>query len=154
MYPVILALHSLVRWLVVVSLLFALFRAYRGWFSNNPFSRFDNTVRHWTATIAHTQLIIGGWLYFISPVVDYFLHNYKNAVHYAEIRFFGMEHSSMMLAGIVIITIGSAKAKRRRTDTKKFRTMATWFTIGLLIILCSVPWSFSPFVSRPSFRPF
>lgn len=154
MYSTLLSLHSLTRWLVLASLLFAIFRAYRGWRSRKQFSRFDNSVRHWTATIAHIQLVLGLWLYFISPVTDYFLHNFKDAVHQRDIRFFGMEHITMMLIAIVVITIGSAKTKRRQTDIEKFRTMAIWFSIGLFIILISIPWSFSPFTSRPDFRSF
>jgi heme A synthase len=154
MYPTLLALHSLVRWLLLSSLLFAIFSAYRGWFTKKSFSRFDNSVRHCTATIAHIQLVFGVCLYFISPVVNYFLHHYKEAVHQREIRFFGMEHSLMMLIAVIVITIGSAKANRKEGDTEKFRTIAIWFSIGLFIILTSIPWSFSPLVSRPYFRPF
>lgn len=154
MYSTLLSLHSLVRWFVLASLLFAIFCAYKGWLSKKQFSKFDNSVRHWTATIAHIQIVIGLLLYFVSPIIDYFLHNYNEAVHLREIRFFGMEHSLMMLTAIVIITIGSAKAKRKQTDTEKFKTMAIWFTIGLFIILTSIPWAFSPLASRPYYRPF
>ncbi len=154
MYSTLLFLHSWVRWLVLTSLLFAVFCAYKGLVSKKEFSRFDNAVRHWTATIAHIQLVFGLWLYFISPIVGYFLHNYKDAVHQRQIRFFGMEHSMMMMMAIIIITIGSAKAKRKQTDSAKFKTMAIWYSIGLLIILSSIPWQFSPLVSRPYFRPF
>jgi hypothetical protein len=154
MYPTLLALHSLVRWLVLTSLLYAIFRAYNGWLSKRVFSRFDNAVRHWTTTIAHIQLILGLWLYFISPIVAYFLQHLSTVMHERAIRFFGMEHITMMFIGITLITIGSAKAKRKTTDQEKFRTMAIWFTIALLIILSSVPWSFSPLISRPNFRPF
>ncbi len=154
MYPSLLALHSLTRWLVLSSLLFAIFRGYRGWLSGKTYLKFDDVVRHVTATVAHVQLILGIWLYFISPIVAYFLHNFSTAVHERAIRFFGMEHVTMMLTGIIIITIGSAKAKRKKTDQEKFKTMAIWFTIALLIILSSVPWSFSPLISRPNFRPF
>jgi hypothetical protein len=154
MYPIVLSLHSLIRWLVLTTLLFAIFRAYHGWLSKKIFSRSDDAIRHWTATIAHIQLVFGLWLYFISPIVDYFLHNYKDAVHQRQIRFFGMEHSLMMMTAIVVITIGSAKAKRKQMDNEKFRTMAIWLTIGLLIILANVPWPFSPLVNRPYFRPF
>jgi len=154
MYNTVLSVHSLVRWLVVTSLVISLFRAYRGWLTNKVFTRLDNAMRHWTATICHIQLIFGLWLYFISPVITNFLNNFKEAVHQREVRFFGMEHSLMMLTGIVVITIGSAKAKRKPTDREKFRTMAIWFTVGTLIILSSVPWSFSPMTSRPDFRGF
>lgn len=152
MYNPLLALHSLTRWLVLVSLLFAIYRTYRGWLLNKPFLKFDNTVRYITVTVAHVQLIIGLWLYFISPIVHYFLQNFHTAVHERQIRFFGMEHITVMLTAIVLITIGSAKAKRKTTDKEKFKTMAIWFSIGLLLILSSIPWAFSPLISRPYFR--
>jgi len=152
MYIILLAIHSFVRWLVLASLFFAIYRGYSGWFSDKLFSKFDSTVRLVTATITHIQLGIGLCLYFISPIINYFLHNYKDAVKVGEIRFFGMEHSLMMLMGIIIVTIGSVKVKNK--DKEKFRTMAIWFSIGLLVILISIPWNFSPLASRPYFRPF
>jgi cytochrome c biogenesis factor len=154
MYATLLFFHSLTRWLVLCSLIFAIFRGYRGWLWRKPYLKFDDRVRHITATIAHIQLILGGWLYFISPVVAYFLHNFSVAMHERAIRFFGMEHITMMLIGITLITIGAAKAKRKKDDREKFKTMAIWFTVALLVILSSVPWSFSPLISRPNFRPF
>lgn len=154
MYSTLLTLHSLFRWLVLVSLLFAIYQAYRGWFSRRAFSAFDNTVRHSTATIVHIQFTLGVILYFISPVVSYFLENFNEAVHEREFRFFGMEHSLMMLVAVVLVTIGSAKAKRQSEARQKFKTMAVYFTIALLIILSSIPWGFSPLVSRPFFRMF
>ncbi|MBT30374.1 MAG: hypothetical protein CMO01_12005 [Thalassobius sp.] len=154
MYQFLLASHSFVRWLVLISLLFALFRAYRGWLNKLAFSQFDNSLRHITATIAHFQLILGLWLYFISPIISYFYSNFSTAVHQREMRFFGMEHITVMLVAIVVITIGSAKAKRKPDDTAKFKTMAIWFSIGLFLILTSIPWEFSPLTSRPSFRSF
>jgi hypothetical protein len=154
MYNILLPLHSLFRWLVVASLLYAIYRAYKGLFTNKLFSPFDNAVRHNTATIAHIQLVIGVWLYLISPIIHYFLHNYKEAVHQREIRFFGMEHNIMMLAAIIIISIGSGSARRKTTDRDKFKTMAIWFSIAFIIILVAVPWKFSPFAARPYFRSF
>jgi hypothetical protein len=154
MYPIILALHSLVRWLVLISLLFSLYKSYYGWSTGKSYTRFDYLVRYWTVFIAHTQLILGLWLYFISPIIHYFLHNFKDAVDMREYRFFGMEHSVIMLTAMVLITIGSAKAKRKQSDREKHKTVAVWFTVGLLIILIAIPWRFSPIVSRPYLRSF
>ena len=154
MFATLLTIHSLTRWLVLISLIYAIYRGYISWKRNKVYSPFDNTVRHWTATIAHIQLTIGLWLYFISPIVDYFLHNFSEAIHQREPRFFGMEHNTMMILAIVIISIGSGKAKRKETDYDKFKTMTVWYTIGLIIILLNIPWSFSPLTSRPDFRLF
>lgn len=154
MYSILLSLHSLVRWLVLASLLYAIINSYLGWRRQREFSGTDNAIRHWTATIVHIQFMLGIALYFLSPIVSYFHNNFKEAVHLREIRFFGMEHSLMMFIAITIITIGSAKAKCKKTDKEKFKTMAIWFSMGLLFILSSIPWSFSPLVNRPDFRGF
>ena len=154
MYSTLLALHSAVRWLVLATLLYALFRAGRGWLGARVFSTWDDTVRRGTAGIAQVQLGLGLWLYGISPIVAYFLGHFREAVHERQLRFFGMEHSSVMLTAVLLLSIGSSKAKRQTGDRAKFRTLALWYGIALLLILSSVPWPFSPLVSRPAFRGF
>lgn len=153
MYNTLLALHSLTRWLVLGSLALALFCAYRGWLLKKTVSKTDNQIRIISAAVAHVQLVLGLTLYFISPIVNYFLHNFKTAVHERVIRFFGLEHITMMLVAIVLITIGSANAKRKPTDEQKFKTWAIWYTVALVIIFFSIPWAFSPLTSRPYYRP-
>ena len=154
MYTTILTLHSIFRWLVLALLMAAIVRAYIGWLGKQEFTNRDNLLRQATASIAHIQLVMGLWLYSVSPLIDYFLRHYKDAVHMRQIRFFGMEHSLMMLVAIIIITIGSVKAKRKTTDIARFKTMAIWFTIGLVVIVANVPWPFSPLVARPWLRLF
>lgn len=154
MYSILLATHSLLRWLVLTSLLYSIFIAYRGWLLKKPYTKVDDLVRSVTTTIVHIQLVIGVWLYCISPVVHYFLHNFSEGVRNRQIRFFGMEHITMMAIAVTVFTIGSSKARRKTVDREKFKTMAIWFTVALPIILSSIPWSFSPLISRPNFRPF
>jgi hypothetical protein len=112
------------------------------------FSKTDNTIRHWTATIAHIQLMIGMTLYFNSPIVKYFMQHFKEAIS----RPFSLIHSTLMLVAIVLITIGSAKSKRQTTDSEKFRTMLVWFSVSLLLIFIGHTLAFSPFSHRPYFR--
>jgi len=140
------------RWLVFLSLLLALFIAYKGYFTKSKFSKTDNSIRHWTATMAHIQLMIGMILYFKSPIIQYFISNFKVAIKDFNLLFFGMMHSSLMLIAIILITIGSALSKRKDTDSDKFKTMVIWFTIALIIIFIAIPWPFSPLASRPYLR--
>jgi hypothetical protein len=138
--------------MILASLIYMLYIAYQGWFKNKLFTKQDNNLKIITVTLVHIQFLIGIWLYFISPLINIFFHDFKNLVHYRQIRFFGIEHNIMMLAAIIIITIGSVKAKNKSTDIEKFKTLAIWFTIGLIIILLSIPWPFSPLAGRPFFR--
>lgn len=154
MYNIALSLHSLFRWFVLAILLFAIFNAYRGLSQKKAFSKTDNAIRHWTATVVHIQLMLGLWVYFISPIIKYFYENLAKAMNQSDMAFFGIYHMATMFLAVVFITIGSASAKRKNTDQEKFRTMLIWFSIGLLIILMAVPWPFSPFAIRPYYRGF
>ncbi|WP_240432977.1 hypothetical protein [Taibaiella koreensis] len=152
MYQTLIFYHSIVRWLVLAALLYGVFRAGTGYVSGRPFTRTDNAVRHWTATIAHVQLLIGMLLYWRSPVIHYFWKHFDTAREDNDTMFFGTIHVLMMLTAIVIVTIGSALAKRRTEARAQFRTMLIWFSLALLLILLAIPWPFSPLAHRPYIR--
>lgn len=154
MYNLILPLHSFVRWLVLISLLAAIFRSYQGWLGGKAYGKFDERLRVATVTILHIQFVLGVFLYAISPITTWFIHHISEGIRLREIRFFGMEHVTMMFIAVAIITVGAAKAKCQITDSNKFRTQAIWLTVGLLVILSSIPWAFSPLVHRPWLRRF
>ncbi|MGA9637867.1 hypothetical protein [Flavobacterium sp.] len=152
MYQTLLFFHSTIRWFLLASLLYAIYRAYKGYTLNVEFSKTDNLVRHWTATIAHTQLVLGIILYTQSPIIKYFWHNFYKAIHNLDSAFFGLLHIILMLTAIILITVGSALSKRKTTDKEKFKTMLIWFLVTLLIIFIAIPWPFSPLANRPYFR--
>lgn len=152
MYEALLTMHSYVRWLVLVALLLAIYRAGKGYISKATFTPTDNAVRHWAATIAHIQLLIGIILYFSSPVTKYFWANLKEAAPHKQFTFFSVIHMLLMLTAIVFITIGSAMAKRKHADQHKFKTMLIWFSLALAVVFIGIPWPFSPLANRPYFR--
>jgi hypothetical protein len=154
MFSVLLFFHSLFRWFVLGSLLYAIYRAYRGCYNLVPFTKIDNSIRHWTATTAHIQLMLGIIIYSKSDTVKPLFRAIANTGHITEPVFFGVIHISMMLSAIIVITIGSARAKRQATHHEKFRTMLIWFSIALALIFIAIPWPFSPFAHRPYLRSF
>jgi len=152
MYSIFLVLHSLFRWLVVISLLFAIWRGWNGYRKKLPFRSFDNGVRHWTATIAHVQLVLGMILYTQSPLIKLFWKAVRTTPVYFDALFFGIFHAAGMLLTIVLITVGSALAKRKPDDYAKYKTMLIWFFAAFIVILVLVPWPFSPLSKRPFLR--
>ncbi|QSW89722.1 hypothetical protein J0383_02645 [Flavobacterium endoglycinae] len=152
MHQSILICHSFMRWLVLLSLLYSIYRAYKGYFFQLSFTKTDNLIRHWTATIAHIQLLFGILVYVQSPIVKYFWRNFKDGIQNLDMAFFGLIHIVLMLAAVIFITIGSALAKRKLSDGQKFKTMLIWFTIALIIIFIAIPWPFSPLANRPYIR--
>jgi drug/metabolite transporter (DMT)-like permease len=69
-----------------------------------------------------------------------------------DFTFFSLIHIALMFAAIIVLTVGSAMAKRQGSDRQKFRTMLMWFIFALVIILIAIPWPFSPLAKRPLIR--
>ncbi len=142
------------KWIVLLTLTISIVNSLYGYYRNSAFSKASNSLRHWTATMAHIQLLLGITLYVQSPITKYFWNNFSQATENSDGLFFGLIHMLLMLVAIVVITIGSAKAKRKESNKDKFKTIALWFTVGLVLILIAIPWPFSPLANRPYIRLF
>jgi hypothetical protein len=152
MYQMFLWSHSWLRWLVLAAILYALYRAAIGYQTKRLFSGTDNAIRHWTATIVHIQFIAGMVVYIKSPIVRYYWKNISEMAGEWSVHFFVWMHPLLMFSATVLITVGSALAKRKQGDREKFGIILFWFALTLLIILLAVPWPFSPLAERPYFR--
>ncbi|WP_294347034.1 hypothetical protein [Sphingobacterium sp.] len=153
-YPFILAMHSLWRWEVLIVLTISLVNFFYKRKKELPFSPTDQFLVKITVSSFYIQLVLGFSLYVLSPITQYFLQHFDEAVHLRQIRFFGMEHSSMMIIAAICLTLGALKSKNADTNDRRFKILLIWFGLALLIVLSSIPWEFSPLTSRPSFRSF
>lgn len=154
MYSTLLILHTIVRWLVVISLITAIGSAYHGYRTQRAFTAVDHLFRHWTATFAHIQLVIGMVLYMKSPLVQFFWKNPSEAIQSNDGPFYALIHALTMLIGIVVLTVGSALTKRKQTDHERFKTMLLWFGIAFVLFFIAIPWPFSFLAQRPYMRLF
>ncbi|MEL6626394.1 MAG: hypothetical protein AAFS00_03275 [Bacteroidota bacterium] len=152
MYTTLLVVHNLLRWVVLLILVYAIIRSLVKMRGNRDWLRFDHRLRLWTVTLVHIQFLWGVILYFVSPLSKQFMSEFPASMSNAGLRHFGMEHTFMMIVSVVIITIASAKAKRKTKPSDKFRTMGVGFLIGLMVMLIAIPWPGSPLGARPLFR--
>ena len=141
MYNGLVHAHSGLRWVVLVLLLAAILNAAKSQ-SSGRYVKKDKMLNLFAMISLHTQLLIGIALYFINAKgrIDYsegWMSNYSS-------RFYGMEHIIGMVLAIVIITIGRSRAEKKLRGTRdKHRKILVNYTVGLLIILASIPWPFS-----------
>ena len=59
----------------------------------------------------------------------------------SELRKVLVEHPLVGIIAITLITIGFSKHKKKTTDAAKFKTIAVFYSIALLLILSRIPWS-------------
>lgn len=138
MYNILKHAHSGIRWILLVLLLLAIINAFRKWQAKADYQESDRKLSLYAFIATHVQLLLGLILYFISPYVQFTADTMKNAVT----RFYTVEHLSMMLIAIVLITIGYSRAKKKDLATDKFKTTFWFYLIGLVLILVSIPWPF------------
>jgi hypothetical protein len=135
-YSILVHLHSITRWLLLIGLVFSILIALYHFIAKKPTLSGGKRIHFLTGSLAHIQLLLGLVVYFISPKVIFNADTMK----FAATRFYAMEHSSMMIIAIVLITIGMMRARRAKSEKKYFWSIFIFYLLGLLLILSAIPW--------------
>lgn len=145
MYNGLLHAHSGLRWVALILILVAIFNAARSQ-SSGRYEKKDKMINLFTMIVMHIQLLIGLGLYFMSPKVAFVEGWMSSDTAGGMYRFFGVEHIFGMVLAIIIITMGRSKAEKKLKGTRdKHRKIMVSYTIGLLLILATIPWPFRGF---------
>lgn len=137
MYEILVRSHSGLRWIALLLLLLAIANALKSK-NSGVYLKKDKMINLFGMVFLHVQLLLGLILYFMSPKVTFAAGWMK----VAWMRFFGMEHILIMLIAIVLVTIGRKKAEKENAAARKHAKIALWYTIGLILIIASIPWPF------------
>ena len=127
--------HSGLRWLVLGLLIYAIYNAA---VNKTSYEKRDKMINLFAMISLHIQLLLGLILYYTSGNVSFDSGWMKNAVT----RFYGMEHLLGMLLAIMVVTVGRKMAEKQEEPEQKNKKILVWYTIGLFLILASIPWPF------------
>lgn len=142
MYTGFLLLHNTLRWLILLSLVITLVKYFVSWLGNKPWGKLDNILGISFVSLMDLQLIVGLALYFfLSPVTNMAFADFGVAMKNTDLRFYAVEHLTIMLAAVILVHIGRAKSKKSKTDVGKFRTAIIYFVISLVLMIAAIPWS-------------
>ncbi len=151
-YPYLVAAHNWGRWIVVVVLLFGLVYAFVRNRAHMLFSKQYYQMYRFFTHVFLLQFLLGILLMFTSPYVRGFFENMAYGVKLREIRFFGLEHPTMMIFSILMLQWFTFKSKKHIDTHKGFRYIYRVYLVLFVVIFLSIPWWFSPFTARPAFR--
>lgn len=130
-------IHSLMAYLVLFFLIFAVLNSLTKWKSGKSFEKKDRTIALLALIFSHIQLLIGLGAWFNNGY-------YKimgDAMKEPALRKLAVEHPFTMIVSIVLITIGWSKHKKKDSDSAKFKSIAIFYGIALLLILGMIPWN-------------
>jgi hypothetical protein len=140
MYYSLLIIHSWLRWVLLAVLLFALVRSLVGWLSKTPYTKTDNLAGVLSIAFAHTQLVLGSVLYFVSDSGYSAIAKLGMGVMKdANLRKWSVEHVTMMIIAVVLVQVGRSLSKKQATDEGKHKRMATFLIIALAVIALGIP---------------
>lgn len=137
--------HSVVRYFILVFLMIVIVRSLMGWQQKSPYSALDDKFSLWLFMFTHTQLLIGLIVYFVSPAVVFSAASMKDTVA----RYWLVEHITMMVIAIVLITMARITAKKMADAVAKHKRLFIFNTIALVIILIAIAQSGRGFFSFP-----
>lgn len=142
MYSIVKHIHSGVRWLVLLAIIWAITDAYTKWKKQTPFTKESRLPAFIAFNFCHIQLLVGLFIYFLTPRIIQGGSMMKDKI----MRFFAVEHPTLMILGIAVVTIGYIRAKKN-TSGIPFRIIFWYYLIALALILFGIPWPFQQYAT-------
>lgn len=148
MYPMLLALHSLLRWAVLAAGGAAVLGALGG---RAGWSAADDRRGLWFVLAMDLQFLLGLLLYAgVSPMTRVAFADFGGAMGNSVLRFWAVEHLFGMLIAVALVHIG--RVRIRKADAGRRRRLALiFYGLALVIVLASIPWPGTP-AARPLLR--
>jgi hypothetical protein len=145
MLNLILILHSLLRWAAIAFGLVAIGRAAAG-LTKTPatWSESDAKFSRLFAISLDVQMLLGILMYlFFSTITTSAFQNMGEAMGNSVVRFWIVEHPTIMLVALVFAHIGVARARKMVNPNGKHRTTLIFLGISLALILygTTLTWS-------------
>lgn len=130
-YEILKSAHSGWRYLVIILLLVAFINALMGYLGRKPYTEGNRKLNLFALISAHIQLLMG--------LALYFMHDwYKGDSTVPAQRYWKMEHISMMILAIILITVGNSKSKKMDSALMKHRSVFMYFGLALLLITVAI----------------
>jgi hypothetical protein len=150
MFPVLLQIHNILRWVILLLLLLSIIQSLIGWIKKRELREGDAKLWLFTMISAHTTLLIGLILLFFGRfgILSSGLPEGVELMKDKFYRFFWVEHPTGMVIAIILITLGRGVVKKQITDPLKYKRAFWFFLLALVIILATVPWPGREIVER------
>jgi len=136
-------LHSYWAYLVLVVLVLATFNALIKFFGDKEFDAKDFRISLFALITMHIQLLLGIILFFTK---DYFstieeIGGMGELMANQPLRNLIIEHPFTMIIAVALVTIGYSKHKKKLTSKPKFKILAIFYTLALVLVLAKIPWN-------------
>jgi hypothetical protein len=135
----LLHLHNLLRAVILVLAVLTLVKAAQGLRGTRPYAPTRRIGVMFMAAL-HVQLVLGLGLFLLSPLVEAAMADMQATMADRGIRFFIAEHPTLMVAAVIVQTIGTIVAKNAADDRARHRKLLVFSAITVVLLLAGIPW--------------
>lgn len=139
-YPILKTTHYTLMLFILVFLIFTIGKFYFQKNAEKEFGFMEDKTTLIVTLLAHLQFVLGLILLFTSPLGEAF-SDMGSVMKDSYLRLMLIEHPTTMLLGVIMVTIGRVKSKKKETDAGKYKTVITFFAIALVLFLIRIPWN-------------
>lgn len=138
-------IHSYWAYLILVVLTLAVLKSFFGYFAKKDYDANAFRVSLLTLIVSHIQLLIGILLYFSSARFGLWSDlGLVEVMKNADLRLYLVEHPTINILAVVLITMGYSKHKKKLVSKPKYKTIAFFYSIALVLIISRIPWNVWP----------
>lgn len=142
MYDTIKILHSYWAYLVLLVLVLSTFNALIKYFGNKEFHPKDFRISLFALIVTHIQLLLGILLFIVSDYISMISEMGMSTLMKNDLlRSNIIEHPLTMILAVILVTVGYSKHKKKLTSKPKFKMIAIFYTLALILILAKIPWN-------------
>ena len=141
-YQWALELHSYLAYVALAVLFLAVANAIMGLVGNRVFTTLGKDFRLslFALILCHLQLLVGLVLFYLSPSGLNAIQELGMGGMNAAARLLAVEHPFINIIALILITIGWSRHKKFVEGKKKFKSIAIFYGLGLVLILSRIPW--------------
>ncbi|MCA0131125.1 hypothetical protein [Winogradskyella alexanderae] len=132
-------IHSYWAYLVLFVLVVATLNALFKFFGNKEFDAKDFRISLFALITMHIQLLLGLILWFTKGYFDEM--TVGEVMKNSTIRNLAVEHPTTMIIAVILVTIGYSKHKKKLVSKPKFKMLAIFYTLALVLVLAKIPWN-------------
>ena len=146
----LLLLHSILRWLILISVGVAGSVALVGYLKKGPIIVWERSIAIVAMVLCHVQLLMGLILYGMRFKSYSLLTNQGKATALTSsvLRYWKYEHIAVMILAIALVTVGRMLSKKAKTEQGKQLRVAIFYLVALVLMIATIPWPFREGIGR------
>ena len=139
-YSTLLFAHNLLRWFVLLAGIAVLIGCLIGILHKRPFKPAGRVLGLIYVSLLDLQVLCGILLSVASPLVCAFWSHPGVGMKSHELRYFAIEHASIMIIALALAHVGAVRSRRATIALHAYTNALFCYAASLVVMLAGIPW--------------